>query len=298
MSFSLKNKQISLRLEKAGERYRGSRFDWNGLVTQVRFRGTTVLGEEKTFLKRNAARFGRGLHNEFGIKTCIGYDDCKPGEWFPKIGTGWLKKDDKPYFFYTGYELEPLRFDCEITPDSRVLFTCDSGERNGYGYRYTKEVVLEEAGFRIRYNLENTGSKTLATEEYVHNFLCVGGRRMDEGYSLAFPWKIDPSRLAENVNPDGIISIDENRVSVTGKTQKEFYLGGLSNGVTGKDGLSGEWTLFHEPSLLRMSEKGSFIPSGVHVWGARSVISPEMFFSFEIETGNILSWERVYTFSS
>jgi len=298
MSFGLKNKQISLRLEKAGERYRGSRFDWNGLVSQVRFRGTTVLGEEKPLFKRNAARFGRGLHNEFGIKTCVGYDDCKAGEWFPKIGTGWLRKDDKPYFFYTDYELEKLRFDCEVSGETGALFTCDSGERNGYGYRYTKEVVLEEAGFRIRYNLENTGNKTLATEEYVHNFLCVGGRRMDSGYALSFPWKIDPSRLVENVNPDGIVSIEENRVLVTGTTKKEFYLGGLSNGVTGKDGLAGEWTLFHEPSGIRMTETGSFTPSGVHVWGARSVISPEVFFSFKIEAGNILSWERVYTFSS
>jgi len=298
MSFGLKNKQIELRLEKAGERYRGSRFDWNGLVTQVRFRGTTVLGEEKPLFKRNAARFGRGLHNEFGIKTCVGYDDCKTGEWFPKIGTGWLKKDDKPYFFYTEYELDRLRFDCEVTPDSRALFTCESGERNGYAYRYTKEILLEEAGFRIRYNLENTGSKTLATEEYTHNFLCVGGRPMDAGYSLVFPWKIDPARLGENVNPDGILSIEENRIPVTGKTKKEFYLGGLSNGVTGRDGLASEWTLTHAPSGISVSEKGSFAPSAVHVWGARSVISPEVFFSFKIEAGNILSWERNYSFSS
>ncbi len=121
---------------------------------------------------------------------------------------------------------------------------------------------------------------------------------MDSGYALSFPWKIDPSRLVENVNPDGIVSIEENRVLVTGTTKKEFYLGGLSNGVTGKDGLAGEWTLFHEPSGIRMTETGSFTPSGVHVWGARSVISPEVFFSFKIEAGNILSWERVYTFSS
>ncbi len=298
MAFNLKNKTLSLKLEKAGERYKGSRFDWNGLVSQVRYRGITVLGEEKPLFKRNAARFGRGLHNEFGIKTCIGYDDCAVGEWFPKIGTGWLKKDENPYFFYTRYELEPLSFDCAVSGDASALFTCESGERNGYAYRYTKEILIEDSGFRIKYNLENTGTKPLATEEYVHNFLCVGNRRMNSGYSLSFPWKIDLERLVENVNPDGILSIEEHRVVVTGTTQKEFYLGGMSKGMTGKDGLAPQWTLLHEPTGIRMTETGSFTPSGVHVWGARSVISPEVFFSFKIEAGNILSWERVYTLSS
>lgn len=298
MSFILKNTDLTLKLEKAGEKYRGSRFDWNGLVSAAEFRGISLLGEEKPFLQRKASSFGRGLHNEFGIKKCIGYDDCAVGEWFPKIGTGWLKKDDKPYFFFTPYEMESLSFTCDLTGNTGALFTCDSGERNGYAYRYTKEVVLEGSSFRIAYNLENCGSKPLETEEYSHNFLCIGGIRIEPSYSLSFPWKLEPACFAENVDPDGILAVEGGCIGVTGKTGKQFYLGGISEGISEKDGLAAEWTLENKKAHLKISEKGSFVPSGVHVWGWKSVISPELFFSFKIEAGNSLSWERVYTVSA
>lgn len=298
MPIILKNKELTLTLEKAGEKYRGSRFDWNGFVSQAKFRGVTLLGQEKPRFQRNPAIFGRGLHNEFGIKKCIGYDDCAVGEWFPKIGTGWLRKDEKPYFFYTQYPLEPLSFDCEITGKTGATFTCESGERNGYSYRYTKKISLEDSSFRVLYTLENTGSKPLETDEYVHNFLCIGGRRMDAGYSVSFPWKIDGARLIETNNPDEVLSIAENRVDVVGQTDNQFYLGGLSEGVTEADGLAAGWTLSEERRKIRLSERGSFVPSAVHLWGWKSVISPEVFFSFSVESGNIVSWERAYSVSS
>ncbi len=295
MAFKLKNENMTLTLEKAGEKYRESRFDWNGLISSAVWRGVSLLGQEKPFLQRNAALFGRGLHNEFGIKTCIGYNDCAVGEWFPKIGTGWLKKDAKPYFFFTSYELERLEFSCEVEGTEKAVFTCSSGERNGYAYIYTKVITLEKDGFRIHYNLENCGSKPLETEEYTHNFLCIAGKRMDAGYSLTFPWKLNSDKFAENVNPDKILSIEYNRIVVTGKTGKQFYLGGIAQGVSEKDGLAAEWTLAHDGTGVNLSEKGSFIPSGVHVWGWKGVISPELFYSLKIEPGNSLSWERVYS---
>jgi hypothetical protein len=298
MSIILKNKDISLRLEKAGEKYKGSRFDWNGLVVGASFRGVSLLGQEKPLFQRNPAVFGRGLHNEFGIKKCIGYDDCAVGEWFPKIGTGWLKKDEKPYFFYTRYEMDPLRFAFDVNGKTEAVFFCESGERNGYAYRYTKKITLEETSFRIFYTLENCGEKKLESDEYVHNFLCIGNRRMDEGYSLAFPWVLDPSRFIETKNPDGNISVAGDRLDVTGECEDQFYFGGLSEGVEEKDGLAASWTLADSVRKIQISEKSSFAPSGVHVWGWKSVICPEVFFPFSIEKGNIVSWERVYSVSA
>jgi hypothetical protein len=298
MPITLKNRDLALTVESAGEKYRGSRFDWNGFVSQARFRGVTLLGQEKPFLQRNPALFGRGLHNEFGIKKCIGYDDCAVGEWFPKIGTGWLKKDEKPYFFYTQYPLEPLSFECDAVGKTEASFVCESGERNGYAYRYVKRISLEDSTFRIRYELRNAGSKPIETDEYVHNFLCIGGRRMDEGYSLSFPWKLDPAHFVETSNPDGILVPTGNRMDVVDQTDSQFYFGGLSEGVSPDDGLCASWTLSDSRRKISLSEKSPFIPSGVHVWGWTRVISPEVFFPFRVEPGATVSWERVYTASS
>ncbi len=294
MAILLKRDDLELRLERAGERYVSSRFDWNGLVASIRFRGMELLGQEKPPFQRNPARFGRGLHNEFGINACIGYDDCGVGEWFPKIGTGWLRKDDKPYFFYTDYKLDRLSFECEASGQDGAVFHCESGERNGYAYSYDKRISMTDGGFVIRYTLKNLGSKPLATNEYVHNFLCFGSRRMDRGYTLSFPWNLDPSLFTETTNPDGILSVSGNRVEVTGKTGKQFYLGGLSAGKGEKDGLAASWTLAHGGLGVNLSERGNFNPSAVHLWGWKSVISPEIFFAFRAESGATVEWERVY----
>jgi hypothetical protein len=295
MSIQLKSGELTLKLESAGEKYRGSRFDWNGFAVSAKFRGVELLGEEKPRFQRNPAIFGRGLNNEFGIKKCVGYDDCAVGEWFPKIGTGWLRKDDKPYFFYNQYVLDPLSFSSDVSADrTRATFACESGERNGYAYRYVKKYSLEGASFRISYELENLGSKPIDTDEYVHNFLCVGGKRMDSGYSLSFPWKLNPLRFIETNNPDKILSVEENRVLVTGKTENQFYLGGLTEGVGAKDGLAAQWTLTHAGKKISLTEKGSFAPAAVHLWGWKSVISPEVFFAFRLEPGKSVAWERTY----
>lgn len=293
MPITLKNKQVRLVVEKAGERYRGARFDWNGLVSSVKFCGTEMLGQEKPVFQRNPRLFGRGLHNEFGIKQCIGYDDCAVGEWFPKIGTGWLKKNEKPYFFYNQYELEPLSFSFERESDRVVRFSCASGERNGYSYSYDKTITLDESSFTISYRLENTGSKTLETDEYVHNFLCVAGRRIGPEYRLELPWTPDPAKLIENNNPDGIMHLEGNAVRFSGTTANQFYLGGLSEGKTERDGLKASWKLGCGGVLI--AETGSFMPSAVHLWGWKKVISPEVFFSFRLESGNIIAWERTWT---
>jgi hypothetical protein len=296
MAMILENNDISVTVEKAGDKYCGSRFDWNGLVSQIRFRGVTLLGQENP--QRDSAIRGRGLHNEFGITKCIGYDDCAVGEWFPKIGTGWLRKDEEPYFFYTDYPLEELSFDCEVSGKSEVRFTCESGERNGYAYHYVKTITLADSSFTIRYAIENLGSKPLETDEYVHNFLCVGQRRMDAGYSLSFPWKINTSCLVGINDPDEVLSIVDNRINVVGQTEEQFQIGGLAEGVTESDGLAANWTLSDSVSGIRLSECSSFIPTAVNLWGRRSVISPEAFFGFRIEPGDTTTWERSYFPSS
>ena len=292
----LENKDIALTIEKAGQKYRGSRFDWNGLVSQIRFRGVSLLGQENSL--RDSGIVGRGLHNEFGIKNCIGYDDCAVGEWFPKIGTGWLKKNTEPYFFYTEYPLEELSFDCQVSGTSEVRFICESGERNGYAYRYVKTITLADSSFTIRYVLENLGSKPLDTDEYVHNFLCVGQRRVDAGYSLSFPWKINTSRLVGINDPDQVLSIVDNRIDVVGQTDEQFQIGGLAEGLTESDGLAANWTLSDSVCGIHLSEFGSFIPTAVNLWGWTSVISPEVFFGFRIEPGNTTTWKRSYFPSS
>lgn len=323
MSIKLKNERLSVKIETAGEKYNGSRFDWNGTVTSLKFDGIQLLGEEKPRGKRDDHIYGRGLHNEFGIRSCIGYDECDTDGRFPKIGTGWLKKDDKPYFFYTQYDVEQITFSHEETGKTLTICQCDSGIHNGFGYNYTKTFTLDNTTLNIEYRLENTGTKTLATNEYVHNFFLPGGgrgksRRIDENISLDFGWAFNKAKLAENVRSDGILlinaagsarSIDETkdiagkneaRIQVIKTPQDEFFLGGLWQARLPSFFQSGasvaHWTISDHKTGISITEKDDFTPDGCDLWGYKGAMCPEMFFAFTLESGDIVTWKRSYIF--
>ena len=43
MAIILQNSNLKLRIETPGEKYSGSRFDWNGTVTQIWFKNKKIL---------------------------------------------------------------------------------------------------------------------------------------------------------------------------------------------------------------------------------------------------------------
>ncbi|MBQ0165873.1 MAG: hypothetical protein KBT02_02035 [Treponema sp.] len=303
MSDVLHNGQVVLTVESAGEVYKGSRFDWNGTVVKASYKGYDMLGYEKAPLHRKDAIYGRGMHNEFGIRSCIGYNDGDgKGEsaWFPKIGTGWLLKNSDPYFFYTQYVIDPITFEKEVH-DDRAVYFCKSGTRNGYGYEYTKTISLKESGFITEYKLVNTGDKPFATDEYVHNFLQPGGNRINEAVSLQFPWTVRRDVLSDASDKDHIFVREMTGLSLTGRPRgkHEFFLGSLTGQVlpSEESPYPARWLLKDERLPFSMSETGSFRLEKCDVWGHKRTISPELFFSFKAAPGETVSWSREIAFT-
>lgn len=295
MALSLSNNNLKLKIESAGEAYKGSRFDWNGTVTQIIWKGIPLLGQEKKLFQRNKRIYGRGLHNEFGIHDCIGYDEVPVGGWFPKIGTGWLKKDEKPYFFYTQYEIDRINFTNEKINDQCAEFVCTSGERNGYSYIYTKRIELTDSGFSIFYKLENTGKKPFTTTEYIHNFFLPGHNSIGKDISLKFGWDFDHNKLGTFNNSNGdIMQSNQNEFAFTNKPKEEFYASDILAAKTDSTAVNTSWTLTDKKNSLAISETGSFKLSECGLWGHDKAISPELIYRFSIDSGDILTWERRY----
>jgi len=294
MAIKIKNKDFVLVIENAGEHYRGSRFDWNGTITQVYYHGIPVLGQEKKLFYRNRRIYGRGLHNEFGINDCIGYDEAGADGLFPKLGTGWLKKDDKPYFFYTQYQLEQLKFSFKRPRSDIAEFYCESGEKNGYAYEYKKTIMLLQDGFTIDYELKNVGQKSFATTEYVHNFICPGvNRKIADNVSLEFGWQFDPQKLAE-IRDAEALQTDGKSVTFRKEPLGEFCINGIFDAKT-EENTEASWTIKDSVNNLLIKEEDSFVPDAVNLWGHSKSISPEMFFRFSAEPQETVKWQRHYT---
>src|SRR5579859_7373763 len=87
--------------------YRGTRFDWSGVIASLEYKGHNYYGKwfDKYDPKTHDAIMGPV--EEFRTNdSALGYEQAKPGETFIKIGVGVLRKPDEPaYKFSSPYEI-------------------------------------------------------------------------------------------------------------------------------------------------------------------------------------------------
>ncbi|MFW5781011.1 MAG: hypothetical protein ACOCXD_00415 [Bacteroidota bacterium] len=285
----LLNDKLKVFLAEPGVEYKGSRFDWCGYIMQVEYEGNTFC--TKNSLTKQPGREGEGLCNEFGIDMPIGYDVANPGEYFPKIGIGLLKKEDnEPYSFEKHYEVIPFETEIKLQ-ENNIRYISRPSEVSGYAFLYQKEISLNENSFTITYTLENTGKKTIQTNEYAHNFISFNHKRIDQDYILELCGGQSEGELVEYIDPESKLRISGNIIAFTGKLQKIIFISLLSdNNISG-------FRLSLETGRLSIAESLSRPAKKINLWCDVHVISPELYMALNIEPGEKDSWKRTYTFS-
>ena len=289
MAHILKNEQLEVHVDLPGENYNFSRFDWTGKIIKVTFKNIDFAGIERTDCD-NEHHFGKGLYNEFGIDTALGFNEAEIGGWFHKIGVGLLKKEEDDYLFSNKYEIKPADF--KITAESNtIVITCTSEAVNGYSYILKKEIALHESSFSITYYLQNTGDKAISTNEYVHNFMAINNDLIGENYILKFPFPLQPELFGDTVNPEQKVAIGKNDIKFNNTPQEQFFFSYLN----GTQQVAATWELLHLKSNQGIKETGSFLTTKVNLWGWKHVISPELFHTIHCMPGQSTSWSRTYT---
>ncbi|WP_411896136.1 hypothetical protein [Winogradskyella sp. A2] len=289
MTYILKNKTIELHIDNPLENYNFSRFDWTGKIKTVKYKGLLVTGDEKTD-PMEIPHFGRGFYNEFGIDSPIGYQNLKQDDWFHKIGVGLLKKEESEYFFMKKYEIQPANFEVNVDSEN-IHCTCESKLHNGYSYLLEKEIRLSGNGFIIKYYLKNTGKKTIITNEYVHNFMSINKALISEDYKLILNFNMNPQLFRDTVNPDLVVTFEDNKINFKSKPKSDFFFSNLSGGKL----VDAQWKLENLKNNIGISEKGDFKTNTINLWGTGHVISPELFIDINLKAGASKSWTRTYT---
>lgn len=288
MQLSLKNKTFQILIDHPLENYCGSRFDWTGKITQVHFKDISVLSSEN-LSNTNEHGFGRGLYNEFGIDSALGFEETETGEWFHKIGVGLLKKTKSSYHFSEKYEIIPAAFTV-ITEKNKIIIYCTSDSINGYSYRLKKEIELFEKSFSIKYILENTGEKKISTNEYNHNFIGIRKKSIGENTVLNFPFLLNSDQFVEIVNPENKVLIHPSGLKFKSSPNEPFFFSNLS----GSKVVDALWEIHDYHSKIGIRETGTFETSSINVWGSKHVISPELFIEIDIPPGESKEWTRTY----
>jgi hypothetical protein len=215
--------------------YRGTRFDWSGVVPSLEYKGHSYFGVW------NAAPYDPKLHDaitgpveEF---TPLNFDDAKAGEQFVKIGVGVLvKPDDKKYSFATNYEVKNQGKWTVKKYKDRVEFTHELKDETGYAYIYTKtlRLVKDKPELVLEHSLKNTGTKDIATSTYNHNFFMIDKEPSNQNIRIKFPFDV----TGEGKGFGTIINAKDKTLSYTREVVKgdQVFSSGLQGfGPTAKD---------------------------------------------------------------
>jgi hypothetical protein len=171
--------------------YRGTRFDWSGIISSLQFGGHEYFGR---WYERHDPR----IHEEFRTNDKgLGYDQAKPGETFVRIGIGTVRKpDEAAYRAYDTYEIvDPGTWTIHRHKD-RIEFTHRLQSEQGYAYIYRKTVRLVKGKPRllIEHSLKNTGLKAIDTTQYNHNFFVIDHEVVGPDISVKFRFTPVPTR--------------------------------------------------------------------------------------------------------
>ena len=186
--------------------YRGTRFDWAGVIGRLEYRGHTFYAPWFTKTDATVRDFvNDGVDVTAGPHTAVtgpaeefsvlGFAEAAPGGAFVKIGVGALRKPDdgSAYSAYRSYEFADAGKRTVTPRADGVDFThelADTG--SGFAYHYTKNVRLNPGRpeLVIAHRLVNRGTKPIVGTVYNHNFLVLDGQTPGPDFVITAPFEL------------------------------------------------------------------------------------------------------------
>ena len=268
--------------------YRGTRFDWSGVVSSLAWNGHSYFGQW-------FARYDPKLHDAITGPVqefdSLGYDEAKPGESFVRIGVGAVRKPAEPgYRRFSTYDIaDPGTWSVRRSAD-RVEFLHTLKDTGGYAYEYRKTVQLKSATLVLEHRLKNTGRKPIATSVYDHDFFMLDTQSTGPDFVLRFPFEIQavaPLNGAAEIRGHDFVYLKELQAGETVQTQLTGF------GSTAKDY---DFRLENRKTGAGVRQTSDRPISKFNLWSIRSNISPEAYIDLSIAPGQSSSWRISYEF--
>jgi hypothetical protein len=271
--------------------YRGSRFDWSGVIPELEFNGHTYYGQ---WFPKYDPRIHDAIMGPVDDFYPIGYDEAKPGENFLKIGIGILTRlDTSRYSIVPPYPVINSGTWNVNKKDDGVEFLQVLNDKD-YSYEYRKSVGLlpGKPVMFISHSLKNTGNKTMETQVYNHNFFMLDKQTTGPGFTITFPFK--PSG---NIGQGEPAEIRENQIVFTKELvrKEHVYTVLLGYGDSSKD--------YNIKVENHNTGAGARITcdrplSKLVFWCASTTVCPEPFVHFKINPGEEFTWKISYEYYS
>jgi hypothetical protein len=276
--------------------YRGSRFDWSGVIGCVTYEGHNYFGV--WFPKYNATLHDSitGPVDEFRAadgESAPGYDKAAPGGIFVKPGVGALRRiSAMPFSFAAPYPLVDGGKWTVHAHKRQVTFRQDLNTQTGTSYVYKKTLKLDSSQpvLTIEHELKNTGTETIDTQVYNHDFFMLDNATTGPGMIIRFPFTPKTDRPLENG-----ARLEGNQIVYT----RELEAGQSAFAtITGYSEHPSDFDFVVENTRtgVGVEESGSLPLSRVVFWSMRTTICPEAFVHIQVVPGQTVRWTIRYRF--
>ena len=271
--------------------YRGTRFDWSGVVAALEWNGHHYFGQW-------FERYDPTLHDaitgpveEFLTDGGLGYDEAKPGERFVRIGVGALRKPDESSYrrFATYTIVDPGTWTVNKGADW-IEFVHQVKETAGYAYTYRKRARLVNDSLVLDHHLKNTGRNAIVTSVYNHDFFMLDNQPTGPNIVVRFPFApratSDLKSLAEIRGRD-FFYLKEFERRQTLQTEIEGF------GATATDF---DFRVENRKTGAGVRQTGDRPISKIVFWSAGITVCPEAYVDLRVEPGKESSWRIAYEF--
>lgn len=274
--------------------YRGTRFDWAGVIPELTFKGHTYFGQWNSSNDPKLHDAIMGPVEEFMV---MGFEKTPVGAEFLKIGVGSLiKPDDKKYSFVRNYEIKnPGKWTVKKGKD-QVVFIHDISNAGGYGYRYTKVVKLikDKPVLVLEHSFKNTGTKAIETSTYNHNFFVIDGEPTNENMKLSFPYEVS----AEGSGFGTIAMIKGKSLTYTRALNKGENV--FTSNLLGFSARTEDYDFFIQNlksgANVRITSDQAI--EKIVYWACSTTACPEPYLKISVAPGQEKKWKINYEFSS
>ncbi len=274
--------------------YRGSRFDWSGVIASLEYKGHNFFGQWFEHYDPKLHDAITGPVEEFRSEEgALGYNEAQPGGTFVKIGVGVLRKpDQEKYIFAHPYEIvNSGKWSTRSRPDS-VEFTQTLNDDTGYAYVYRKTVRLakNKPELILEHSLKNTGRRSIVTSVYDHDFFVIDGQPTGPDFVVKFPFAPRATQDLKNLAEIRGQELVYLRTLEKGETAGS-YIEGFGNNVSDND-----FRVENRRAGVGVRETGDRPLSKIYFWSIRTTICPEGYIDVNVEPGQEAKWKISYEF--
>ena len=290
--------------------YRGTRFDWGGIISSVTLAGHEYYGlwfdrtgdDIRDFVYDGDAitagpnTAALGPAESFDPSNPPGWDEAAPGQGFLKIGVGLLRKpnDGAPYSSFRLYEfVDHGRWKIAHGAAWASFKHTLRDAATGYGYVYTKiiRLVPGSAELRIEHELTNSGTRPIATAMFNHNFLTFGGMPTAQLPTVSAPYPFEaaaPPRGDAAVLADGRIQY---RRALAGEEIFSVNLKGYASVADARFTIA-------DSAGASVSVTSDRSWSRLLLWSIRRTVAMEPYVALSAAPGKTIAWSSRYQFAA